>query len=61
MGNKRREHGKTKHRRQTGQKSEHAIAGEEVPFWQQDKQKGGRSPNGFRSQPRSVGKRYWRN
>jgi hypothetical protein len=43
-------------------KSAHSPV-EETPVWQQNAGKGrnkGRNANGFRSQPHSVGKRYWR-
>lgn len=60
MKDKKQQRGKTGRNKQAGQKQERAKTADDAPFWQQEKQKGGRGKNGTPSQPRSVGKRYWR-
>lgn len=60
MKDRKRQHGKAGRNKQAAQQPERAKARNDVPFWQQGKQTGGRGPNGVQSQPRSVGKRYWR-
>jgi hypothetical protein len=60
MRDRKPQHSKAGRNKRTGQQSECAKVRDDVPCWQQDKQTGGRGPNGVQSQPRSVGKRYWR-